>query len=115
MQGRSPVHFGQGAGLSQTVLGEVGGTESVTLLSNQMPAHTHSVPAVQAGGTTGTPGPGEFLAQSTARDRIYSSSPADTSLGATTQAGGNQPFAMRSPYLAVNFVIALQGIFPARN
>src|SRR5579862_682999 len=71
LRGRHPVHVGQGAGLAPRILGEMSGQESVQLTMNQMPAHTHQLTAVSTGGTTGTPGPGEFLAQSTARDRLY--------------------------------------------
>jgi microcystin-dependent protein len=115
MQGRSPVHWGNGQGLSPIVLGEEGGAESVTLNQTQLPSHTHTFSAVSGGGTTGTPGPGEFLAGSTARDRIYSSAAADTSLNGIGAAGSNLPFAIRPPYLGVTFIIALLGIFPSRN
>jgi microcystin-dependent protein len=115
MQGRVPIHWGNGPGLSPYVIGQVGGQESITLSQNQMPSHTHGLSAVSGGGTTGTPAPGEFLAGSTARDRIYSAGPADTTLAPTGAAGSNFPVPNIQPFLAVSFIIALLGIFPSRN
>ncbi len=115
LQGRSPVHWGQGQGLSDVVIGEAAGVESVTILQSNMPAHTHTLSAVSSGGTTGTPGPGEFLAQSTARDRMYSSNSADTQMSGIGVTGSGLPISIRNPYLGVTFIIALQGIFPSRN
>lgn len=113
LQGRTPIGFGQGAGLSNRTLGEAGGAATVTLGINEMPAHAHAV-------TTSS----EPADRSNARanylavppDPVYSSTASDASLGnAMTPAGGGQPHNNLSPYLAVNFVIALQGIFPSRN
>jgi microcystin-dependent protein len=115
MRARVPVHQGQGLGLSSYVIGQEGGNEQVTLNQTQMPAHTHTFSAVSGGGTTGTPGPGELLAQSTARDRIYSTAGADTSLGGIGFTGSGLPVPTLPPYLAVTFIIALLGIFPSRN
>lgn len=118
LRGRVPVHFGQGLGLSPYTQGEIAGTETVTLTQNNLPAHNHLLNAVSGAGTAGAPGPGEFLAQSTARDRIYSNAPTpDTTLSTATIAptGGGQPADIRQPYLVMNFVIALQGVFPSRN
>lgn len=110
LQGRTPIHFGQSPGLSPRSLGETGGQETVTLISTQMPAHNHSVSASTAAPTAGTPA-GNVWAQgnysSTANAPM---SPAD--IGVT---GQGQPHENRSPYLVVNFCIALQGIYPSRN
>jgi microcystin-dependent protein len=143
-QSRVPVGVGQGAGLSNYAYGQVGGTETVTLLTNQMPSHNHpfsstgATATVQAGsgtGTVGTPagnylvnggdatgaGLGEvafnFAPQAHAGTLaniagVSLSLPAATALGAT---GGNLPHPNLQPYLAVYFIIATIGLFPARS
>jgi microcystin-dependent protein len=118
LQGRAPIGFGNGLGLSPYALGQEGGSEGVTLNSSQIPAHTHtgSTPSNSAAGNTSTPAANTVLAASTTRDRLYSTAAADTNLPwNTSPVGGNQPHENRQPYLAVTFIIALQGIFPSRN
>ena len=119
LQGRVPIHRGQSQGTSPYVLGEVGGVEDTTLLSTNLPSHSHplTIAASTGGGTSGTPGPTTVLASSTARDRMYSTAAPDTTVigGNSGLSGGNQPFSVVQPYLVVTFIIALQGIFPARN
>ena len=109
MRGRSPVHPG-----TQITLGERGGEENHTLITPETPAHTHPVrgDAADASATTPT---GNVWASSS--NNPFSSSAPDTALnpasvGAT---GGSQPHANQQPYLVVNFVIALVGIFPSRT
>jgi microcystin-dependent protein len=117
LQGRAPVHQGQGPGLSNEVIGEVSGSESVTLISSQMPTHTHTVRALSTNGNLKTPA-NNILAnvQGTATN-IYSATAADTNMKTTmiTQAGGNQPHENMEPFLTINFCIAVEGIFPSRN
>ena len=118
LQGRVPIHFGQGAGLSSYVLGQAAGVENVTLLAVQMPQHNHSVLTVNSGGNQANPSTNYLAVESTGTSLNYSSGPSDgTTLNpqAVTTAGGNQPHANIQPYLAVNFCIAEQGIFPSRN
>jgi microcystin-dependent protein len=95
------------------VIGEVGGTEAVTLTSAQIAAHGHQVsqPASKDEETTNRPDGAYFT-----RGGSYAGS-ADTSLGGTTTSsvGGNQAHENRQPFLALNFVIALTGVFPSRN
>jgi microcystin-dependent protein len=110
LRGRVPLHFGQGPGLSSYVEGQVGGVENVTLLANQMPAHTHSQPATAGDETTNRPN-----AAVPARGGVYASSPDGSNLAATTSAGGGQPHTNLQPYLTLNYCIALEGIFPSRN
>jgi microcystin-dependent protein len=114
LQGRVAIHEGQGSGLSAYTLGETGGAESVTLLTTQMPQHTHSVAASSAAATGTRPGGSVPARASTA---AYATTPDGTLMNATmlTTAGGGQPHENRQPYLVLNFCIALQGIFPARN
>lgn len=108
LRSRTIVHQGQGPGLSNYVIGQMAGAETVTLLTTQMPSHAHGVPA---GGTPAS------ISVPTA-----SSGPLATVRGAgtptqvqTTSAGGSQPHQNRQPYLAMRTCIALEGIFPSRN
>jgi len=120
LQGRVPIHQGNGAGLTPRVMGEMSGTESHTLITTEIPAHQHTgtvsppcavddattaspqnaVPGIAGVAYTPTPSPGVTMA------------PASFTTGA---AGGSQPHNNLQPYLVVNFVIALEGIFPSRN
>jgi microcystin-dependent protein len=117
LQGRVPIHFGQGAGLSNYSLGEMSGAESVTLLQTQIPQHSHQLMANSGGGTDGLPASNKVLAASTARDKVYSTTAPNVALStqAISPAGGSQPHSNMQPYLAINFIIALEGIFPSRN
>ncbi len=114
LAGRFPVHQGTLAGGSAYVIGATGGAESVTLVSTQLPVHTHSVAASSAAATATAPD-GAVWANS--GDGQYSSGAPNASMSnaALAPAGGNQAHENRPPYLAVNFIIALQGIFPSRN
>lgn len=114
LQGRAPMHPGTGPGLTRRDLGESGGTASVTLLSSEMPAHNHGLGAAASVADTATPGPGTSLARSSG-GALYQDS-ADTELATTAvaTAGGGQPHNNMQPYLTMNFIIALQGVFPLR-
>jgi len=116
LQGRVPIGFGPGAGpgLSQRELGEVGGSESVTLLQTEMPAHSHVVSAQNSRADRANAS-GATLAASA--DAVYASgSPAATmSPQEVGLVGSGQPHNNLQPLLAINFCIALHGIFPARN
>jgi microcystin-dependent protein len=117
LQGRVPIHWGSGAGLSTYVIGEQGGVENVTLIQSQLPSHNHSLTASSGAGTGAAPAATEVLAASTTRDKLYSTSAPNTTLSAQAigTTGGNLPHTNLQPYLAVSFIIALQGIFPSRN
>ncbi len=124
LRGRVPMGQGQAPGLSYRNLGEITGTENVTLLSTNLPAHTHTVslssPATTSLGTLMEPGPSAIPAASKQRNAQYASSAsANTQLpvstGNTASAGNNIPFSVMQPSLAVSFIIALEGIFPSRN
>lgn len=114
LQGRAPMHPGQGPGLSLHDLGETGGSETVTLLESEIPAHSHAVSASQADGISQTP-VGEKLATGIGIGQ-YAAPGALTQLSpsALTPAGGDQPHNNLMPYLTFYFNIALQGVFPAR-
>jgi microcystin-dependent protein len=115
MQGNAPMHPGQGPGLSLHDLGEVGGSQTVTLLESKIPAHTHSLQASNQVGTDRTP-QGEVLARSAGMN-LYKASGSIVMLAdqAVTPAGGDQPHNNMQPYLTLNFCIALQGVFPPRT
>ncbi len=119
LQGRAPMHPGQGPGLSLHDLGETGGSETVTLLESEIPAHSHAVRAAQDPGDVTAPSPNTSLAVSTG-GALYvqgSSNPPLASMAPQTlaPAGGDQPHNNLQPYLTFYFCIALQGVFPPRG
>lgn len=111
LQGRVPVHVGP-----QSVLGQVGGEANHTLTLPELPAHTHNLNASSAAGTVPTPA-GNGLAATADGSALYASTTANVQLasGSVTNAGGAQPHNNQPPYLVVNYIIALVGIFPSRN
>lgn len=116
MQGSFPVQPGQGPGLSQYDLGESGGSANVTLLASQLPPHTHTMSAQDATGTATSP-TGNFLAQLPLRpEDLYGSSATPTAMATAAIAvnGASTPHNNLPPFLAMNYCIALQGIFPQR-
>jgi microcystin-dependent protein len=117
LRGRVPVHFGQGPGLSPMNLGEAGGQEAVTLLTTQIPAHTHALGCTDSTADSAAPANNIPAADAAGVTGEYSSSaPTATMHPATIQpAGGSQPHNNRQPYLGINFIIAIFGIFPSRN
>jgi microcystin-dependent protein len=117
LEGAAAMQPGQGQGLSERFLGEQSGVESIALLVSEIPVHTHRVNAMSDPGTLQTPGPDRVLARS-ANATAYQSNTAQN-LGymapqALSIVGGDFPHNNMQPYLAVNFCIALQGIFPQR-
>ena len=113
LEGRAPMHPGQGPGLSLHDLGETGGSETVTLLESEIPAHSH-----QARGSTddddATIPVGNAYGQLTVAYAPGASATAAMSPEALAPAGGDQPHNNMMPYLTFYFNIALQGVFPAR-
>jgi microcystin-dependent protein len=102
-------------GLQNYNLGQTGGAESETLGVNQLPSHNHAVNAVTGPATTPHPS-NQFLASST-QGSVYSPAEPTTKLNAMaiTHTGGGQPINIRSPYLTLNWIIALTGIFPSQS
>lgn len=117
LRGRVPLHPGQGPGLSNRQLGEAGGTENVTLLVNQMPNHTHAAQADAGTATQQNPTNHVLASEAAGVTATYSSNPPNTTMNpqAIGATGGSQPHNNMPPFLGVNFIIALQGIFPSRN
>jgi microcystin-dependent protein len=114
LRGRIPVHVGQGPGLSSYVLGQSGGAETVTLTTQQLPAHTHAAQAQSAAGNQAAPGGGVWAASG--QNQFSSNAPnAAMSNAAIGSAGGSQPHDNAMPYQVISFIIALEGIFPSRN
>jgi microcystin-dependent protein len=111
MRGRAPIHVGQGH-----VLGESSGSESVTLLSTQLPSHTHLVNVDAKEATVATPGNTTVPAKTSAGTSAYAAT-TTTSLApaAVTSQGGNQPHNNMKPYIAMTCIISLVGVFPTRN
>lgn len=134
LRGRTAVGMGQGPGLSNYTIGQSGGQEAVTLVTTQIPSHVHpaagltvTMSASSNPGTESVPGTNGANALGASignggrpSDLYVNATPAVNLQGAgitgnTAMAGGNQPHENRAPYLALNYVIALQGIFPSRS
>lgn len=115
MQGRAPMHSGHGPGRSPRTLGETGGSAAVALQEIEMPGHTH---ALQAAGLTNADvsvvGNGSAFTGSIGGALYQDSGDATLAPEALTPAGASLPHNNMMPYLAVNFCIALQGVFPQR-
>lgn len=108
---RVPIHMGTGGGLSPRVIGESGGVETVTLTTQQIPLHSHVPQAVSGNGDQTTPQ--NAIWASAATSRYSSNAPAlAMSPALVNPAGGSQPHDNLMPYLAINFIISLFGIFP---
>ena len=115
LEGRAPMHPGQGPGLSLHDLGETGGSETVTLLESEIPAHTHLMTVSQADAIERIPS-GQLLATGIAVGMYAAPGPlVQLSFNAASPAGGDQPHNNLQPYLTFYFCIALQGVFPPRS
>lgn len=117
LQGRAPMHPGQGPGLSLHDLGETGGSETVSLLESEIPAHSHALRASSDDGDLKAPTSSRSLARSIG-GFLYQSSTAGLQMmapEALAPAGGDQPHNNMQPYLTFYFCIALQGVFPPRT
>jgi microcystin-dependent protein len=144
LRGRVPVHAGmsQGAGLPEVELGDAGGSSTVTLMTANMPAHVHtntalqisvpvSIPVVTDAGDSSTPGSGKVLAQAVetvvgGAVNIYGNGSSITTLkpfnaDATVQvpstgiSGVGAPISVQNPFLGLNYIIAVEGIYPSRS
>ena len=114
LRGRFPLHVGQGPGLPNYTQGEVSGIDTVTLLTQNLPAHTHPFQLSAAEeGTSETP-QGNYIAGSGTNGFAASSNVA-MAANNTGITGSNIPISVKNPYLCINFCIAMEGIFPSRN
>jgi microcystin-dependent protein len=120
LRGRVPIHMGQGPGLGNRVLAEKAGSEAVTLLTSQIPVHSHVPVASPSSGDSDDP-TGRTWAASTALQFISDGGAgypnANSTMNAATMglAGGNQPHDNMMPYQGVNYIISLFGIFPSQT
>jgi len=120
LRGRAPVGQGNGPGLSPISLGELTGVENVTLVTGNLAAHTHMLMASnQQGSSTdptgrviATPVDASFASLSAFNAPPPNAVMAPASIGPT---GGNLPFSVRNPMLGLNYIIAVEGVFPSRN
>jgi microcystin-dependent protein len=115
LRGRVPVGFGQGSGLSSYVEGQAGGEETHQLSVNEMPSHNHSAGADNGRGTSATP-VGNLPAINNEGIQHYgASNNSAMNAAAIGNSGGGQSHNNMQPYLALNYIIALQGVFPSRS
>jgi len=139
LQSRLPMGMGTGLGLSPRTIGEVAGTENVTATINNLPNHTHALVGVSASttlqlanpasnpvntptptnsfiGTSGTgPGSAAIYSDQMGASPVTLQGVTTTVSGTVAPTGGNTPMAIMNPFLAINFSIALEGLFPSRN
>jgi microcystin-dependent protein len=123
LRGRTALCQGQGPGLSDYFLGEATGTENVTMLYSNMPIHNHTANAVLSTGGSALPSGGYFAQVKSGAppretiDPFYNAGPNNVTLNpvSTSVAGGGVPFNIQQPVLGLSVMIALRGIFPARN
>lgn len=128
LRGRAPVHVGNGPGLSNVKLGQRGGAENHTLTLGQMPSHAHdgsglkgTLACNEEDGDSADPqgrsvgiSASDTPYNSEANDKLMKANDVSVS-GETGMQGGNQAFNIRNPYLGMNYIIALQGIYPPRS
>ena len=112
LRGRVFMHPGSGRGLSPRTLGEVGGVETNSLIVNNLPPHNHSFLASPSAASEGTAS-GNVLAES----QVFAGGNATVALGSTSigLVGESQPVPNLQPYLCINAIIALEGVYPSRN
>lgn len=116
IQGRTMVHQGTGSGLTTRTLGQTGGAETVTLTTNQLPSHSHSVVAHSGAEKSASP-TGKIPGTTAAATPVYSSTTPNSTLasGVVGTAGSSHPHNNLQPYLVMKCCIALQGIFPSQQ
>ena len=125
LRGRAAIHQGQGPGLSQYSMGEVGGAETVTLIAPQMPAHNHTATLTvnaAASPLSASDDPTNAVPAGASGQNVYAGAPdgstkmnAGMATAVINPAGGSQPHENRHPYLCMTYCIALEGIFPSRG
>jgi microcystin-dependent protein len=122
LRGRAARGQGTGPGLTAVAMGEKNGSETVTVLSSQLPAHSHALNAQSGLGTTSAPGAGVVPAQTVVDDgtplRSYSSASPNTTLASASigmSGAASQAMPIRNPYLGMNYAICVSGTYPSRN
>jgi len=123
LRGRVPIGSGQGPGLSGYQLGQLGGTENVTLLTGNMPFHTHAasplqIPVSASQDNQNGPGGNYFGRADDSIANLYASSagnPMAANNGNSAVTGSSTPVALKNPYIALNYCICITGLYPSRN
>ena len=117
LQGRSPMHHGHGPGLSARRIGQKLGAETVSITESQIPAHSHTARGVTTAGESGAPSNIDSLGRSAGTFAYHtdSSNLIDMSSQTLSTNGGGQAHTNTQPYLTLNFIIALMGIYPSRG
>lgn len=116
MRGRIPIHAGHGPGLSPRAIGSRAGTEQETVTLNELPTHSHTFNGVNTPATENSPGSNETLAQSVGYDAyVPNENVASMSNNNVSAVGGSGPHENEMPYLCVNFIVALFGIYPSKH
>lgn len=113
LRGRVPMNAGSGPGLTPRSLGQTGGQEQVTLNVSQIPAHTHQARASSEAPDTNSPE--DAVPAQKARTYLYNTGDSDVNMGTTaiSSTGGSQAHDNMQPYLCLNYIIALQGLYPS--
>ena len=119
MRGRVPIHYGQGPGLTPRPIGQTLGREDVTLVEDNIPSHNHSFNASRSSATSADCQTYVFASIEGTSDFLYKADNNRTQVQLKEdiigEAGGNKPYDIRMPYLAISFIIAMNGIYPSRN
>ncbi|MDX6527898.1 MAG: hypothetical protein QOF72_529 [Blastocatellia bacterium] len=115
LQGRLPMHMGQGSGLSAYTIGQEGGVETVTLTAQTVPIHTHALIASTNPATATTAS--NNITAATNQLKIYTESGASKQFAPTdlSMVGGNQPHENTQPYLCISFILSLFGVYPSQT
>jgi microcystin-dependent protein len=119
LEGRAPMHPGRGPGLTERRLGQKLGVETVTLTEAQIPSHNHTVRASSSPGTGNMPGNSASIATAGFGDNLYQTDITNNVVSMSPETlsstGGSQAHQNMQPYLVLNFIIALQGLYPSRG
>ena len=117
LQGRVPMFWGNGPGLSQHYIGEMSGEASVTLLTSEMPAHSHSLNCNENGDGGSNPQSAAFTGEERGGENVYASQTPSVQMSpqGVGNIGDSQAHNNMQPYLGLNFIIALAGMFPPRS
>lgn len=117
LRGRVPVGLGAGPGLSNITQGEQGGVEATTINVAQMPAHTHSLNGYNDAADASTPENALSASAGPLNNAFKKATNANTQMNSSAigRTGDSQPLNVRNPYLGLNYIIALQGVYPSRS
>ena len=116
LRGRVPIHQGQGPGITQSYLiGELAGVENVTLITQTIPSHNHNFVTSTAAATATNPNGNIMAASPTIASYVIDVAGPTLTPGAISMVGGNQPHENMMPYLCINFIISLNGVFPSQS